>query len=60
MVLGQRHRERLPLDDAVEAELLALVGGVDADDVAQFLDDVGDDRRRLRVDHPFGAARKPN
>ena len=59
MVLGQGHCEGLSLDDAVEAELLALVDRVDADDVAELLDDVGDDGRRLRVNHSLRAARKP-
>ena len=58
MVLGQRHGERLPFDDAVETELLPLVGRVDADYVAELFDDVGHDCRRLGVDHAFSAAGK--
>ena len=40
VVLGEWDGEGFALDDAVEAELFPLVDGVDADDVAQLLDDV--------------------
>ncbi len=59
MVFSERHRERFSFDDAVETELLPLVDRVDADDVAQFLDDVSHHRRGLRVNHALRAARKP-
>jgi len=58
MVLGERDGEGLSLDDAVEAELFPLVDGVDADDVAQLLDDVRHDGRGFRVDHALSSARK--
>ena len=58
MVFRERHSERFPFYDAVETELLPLVDWVDADDVAQLLDDVRHDRRRLRVDHALSPAGK--
>lgn len=59
MLLGERHGERLALDDAVERELLALVGRVYADHLAQLLDDVLHHGRRLGVDHALRAAGEP-
>ena len=59
MLLGQRHRERLALDDAVEAELLALVRRLYADYGAQLLNDVFHHSGGLGVDDALRAARQP-
>ena len=59
MLLGQRHRERLALDDAVEAELFALVRRLDADYGAQLFNDVFYYGGGLGVDDALRATRQP-
>ena len=59
MLLGQRHREGLSLNDAVETELLALVRRVYSDHGAQFLDDVLHDGGGFRVDDALRATGQP-
>ena len=59
MLLGQRHRERLALDDAVEAELLALVRRLYADYGAQLFNDVFHYGGGLGVNDTLRATRQP-
>ena len=59
LVSGQRHGERVAVDDAVQRELVHLVWVSHGDDVAHLLNNILHDSRAFRVNDPFGAARQP-
>lgn len=59
LVPGQRHGERVAVDDAVQRELVHLVRVSHGDDAAHLLNNVLYDGRAFRVNDPLGAAGQP-
>lgn len=59
LVPGQRHGERIAVDDAVQGELVHLVRIPHKDDVAHLLDNVLDHGGALGVDDSLGTAGQP-
>lgn len=59
LVPGQRHGERVAVDDAVQRELVHLVRVSHGDDIAHLLNNILHDGRAFRVNDPLGAAGQP-